>query len=44
MSISEHAVGPTDLIPERIRFFLDQNLPRVVFLFDDGLDHLVKRG
>ena len=40
----KHAVCATDLVPQSIRFFLDQNLARVVFLLDDGLDDFGQPG
>src|SRR5437762_4772154 len=42
MSISEQAVGPADLVPQCIWPFLNQNLTRVLFFFDNGLDYLVQ--
>ena len=40
VSKCKHTVCATDLIPKRVRFFLDQHLTRVVFLLDDRLDDL----
>ena len=35
MRVGQNAIRPADLVQERVRSFLNQNLPRVVFLFDD---------
>ena len=35
MRVSQDAVSATDLVPKRIRFFLQQNLPRIVLFLDD---------
>ena len=42
--ISQNAVGAADLVPECVRFLLDQDLPRVVFLINNGLDHFGEPG
>ena len=42
MRVSKHSIGATDLVPERVRLFLDQHLPCVVFLFDDRFNHLAQ--
>ena len=38
MREGEHAIRATDLVPQRVRFSLDQHLPGIVFLLDDRLD------
>ena len=42
MRVREHPVSTPNLVPERVRFFLDQHLPGVVFLFDDRFNHFAQ--
>ena len=40
MGISQNAIGAADLVAERLGFFLEQNLARVVFLINNRFDDL----
>ena len=40
MRVRENPIRAADLVPERLRFFLNQHLPSIMLLFDDRLDHL----
>src|SRR5947209_14846965 len=42
VGISQNAVSATDLIPQGVRLLLNQDLPRVVLLLDDRLDHFAE--